>query len=85
MAKPNIHRLALDYFIKHQKELCKKYKGKELLMRGAKVIGAYNSFHEAATEGRRLFGSGNFSVQECIPGEDAYTVDIQPLVLAVQN
>ncbi|MDR1811625.1 MAG: NAD(P)-binding domain-containing protein [Candidatus Fibromonas sp.] len=53
MAKPNIHRLALDYFIKHQKELCKKYKGKELLMRGAKVIGAYNSFHEAATEGRR--------------------------------
>jgi len=54
-------------------------------MRGAKVIGAYNSFHEAATEGRRLFGSGNFSVQECIPGEDAYTVDIQPLVLAMQN
>jgi len=82
MAKPNIHRLALDYFIKHQKELCKKYNGKELLMRGAKVIGAYNSFHEAAAEGRRLFGSGNFSVQECVPGEDAYTVDIQPLVLA---
>ena len=35
MAKPNIHRLVLDYFIKHQKELCKKYKDKELLMRGA--------------------------------------------------
>jgi len=45
-------------------------------MRGAKVIGAYNSFHEAAAEGRRLFGSSNFSVQECIPGEDAYTVDM---------
>ncbi|MCL2282724.1 MAG: hypothetical protein FWC26_05340 [Fibromonadales bacterium] len=82
MAKTNIHKLALNYFIKCQKELCKKYNGKELLMHGAKVIGAYDSFHEAAANGRRLFGSGNFSVQECIPGEEAYTVDIQPLVLA---
>jgi hypothetical protein len=82
MAKQNIHKLALNYFIKHQKELCKKYKGKELLMRGAKVIDAYDTFHEAAAAGRKLFGSGNFSVQECIPGDDAYTVDIQPLVFA---
>jgi hypothetical protein len=82
MAEQNIHNLALNYFIEHQKELCAKYSGKELLMHGARVVGAFDTLHDAAEEGRRLFGSGNFSVQECIPGEEAYTVYIQPLVFS---
>jgi len=82
MAKQNIHESALNYFIEHQEELCEKYNGKELLMRGASVVGAFDTLHDAAEEGRKLFGSGNFSVQKCISGEEAYTVYIQPLVLA---
>jgi len=35
-----IHELALNYFIEHQDELCEKYNGKELLMRGAPAKGA---------------------------------------------
>ena len=82
MEERNIHETALNYFIEHQEELCERYNGKELLMRGARVIGAFDTLHAAAEEGRRLFGSGNFSVQTCIPGEEAYTVYIQPLVFA---
>ncbi|MDR2592015.1 MAG: hypothetical protein LBC59_04330 [Chitinispirillales bacterium] len=74
MAKQNIHESALNYFIEHQEELCEKYNGKELLMCGACVVGAFDTLHEAADEGRKRFGSGNFSVQKCIPGEEAYTV-----------
>jgi len=82
MPKRNIHESALNYFIAHQKELCEKYIGKELLMRGARVVGAFDTLHDAVEEGRRQFGSGNFSVQTCIPGEEAYTVYVQPLVFA---
>jgi len=71
-AKRDIHEIALDYFIEHQKELCEKYNGKELLMRGAEVVGAFDTFSDALDEGNSLFGPGNFSVQECIPGEEAY-------------
>jgi hypothetical protein len=78
----NIHESALNYFIEHQEELCGEYNGKELLMHGAYVVGAFDTLHAAAEEGRKQFGSGNFSVQRCIPGEEAYTVYIQPLVLA---
>lgn len=67
-----IHGEALDYFIEHQDELCEKYNGKRLLMRGASVVGAFDNFEDAVNEGRKLYGIGNFSVQKCIPGEDAY-------------
>jgi len=82
MAKRDIHETALNYFIAHQKELCEKYGGKELLMHGALVAGAFDSLHDAVEEGRKQFGSGKFSVQTCIPGEEAYTVYVQPLVFA---
>jgi len=82
VVKQNIHESALNYFIEHQEELCEKYNGKELLMRGAHIVGAFDTLHEAAEEGRKLFGAKNFSVQKCIPGEEAYTVYIQPEVIA---
>ncbi|MDR2579008.1 MAG: hypothetical protein LBC70_09440 [Chitinispirillales bacterium] len=80
MVKHSIHKVALDYFIEHQEELCERYNGKELLMREASVVGAFDTLHDAMEEGRKLFGSGNFTVQKCIPGEEAYTVDL-PLAL----
>ena len=73
MAEKNIHDIALEYFIAHQKELVDKYNGKFLLMRGAKVVGAFDTMNEADLEGIRQFGDGNFSLQNCIPGKEAYT------------
>lgn len=68
-----IHDVALEYFIAHQSELVEKYNGKCLLMRGTEIIGAFDSMNDADLEGIRLFGDGNFSLQNCIPGEEAYS------------
>ena len=62
----DIHTKSLYYFIKHQDELVKKYRGKELLFRGDELVGAYDSVGEAYDEGVKLFGAGNFSLMTCI-------------------
>jgi hypothetical protein len=77
-----MHELALNYFIEHQDELCAKYNGKELLMRGAHIIGAFDSVGDAWEEGCRRFNPGEFSLQTCIPGKEAYTVDMGALGIA---
>lgn len=79
MAVTDIHMKALDYFKAHQDELVEKYCGKELLLHGDELIGAYDSVGEAYSEGVGMFGEGNFSLQTCIPGEEAYTVTIRTL------
>lgn len=73
MSTKSIHEIALEYFIAHQSELVEKYNGKCLLLRGAEVVGAFDSMNEADHEGIRLFGDGNFSLQNCVPGNEAYT------------
>jgi hypothetical protein len=79
--RQKIHAQALNYFLAHQAELCAQYNGKELLMHGPVVVAAYANFQDAVRAGRRQFGGGNFSVQKCIPGEDAYTVELGVLGL----
>lgn len=74
MQTKTIHDIALDYFIAHQSELVEKYNGKCLLMHGADIVGAFDTMLDADVEGIRLFGEGNFSLQNCIPGKEAYTV-----------
>lgn len=77
----DIHTKSLDYFIKHQDELVKKYRGKELLFRGDELVGAYDSVSEAYDEGVKLFGAGNFSLRTCISGPEAYTATISNIGL----
>jgi hypothetical protein len=75
----DIHMVALDFFKAHQKELVEKYEGKELLLHGDELVGAYDSVGEAYSEGVGRFGEGNFSLQTCIPGMDAYTMTVSTL------
>lgn len=75
----DIHAIALEAFKKRQDELVEKYCGKELLFHGDELVGAYDSVGEAYSEGVGRFGEGNFSLQTCIPGEDAYTATISTL------
>jgi hypothetical protein len=77
----DIYHSALAYFIANQDELCEKYSGKELLMTADSVAGAYDSAEEAFLEGKRRFGSGNFALQTCLPGEEAYSVSISPFLV----
>ena len=68
----------LDYFVKNQTELVAQYQGKVLLLKGAAVVGAYNSALEAYEEALKQFKPGTFMLQPCEPGTGAFTVTIAP-------
>ncbi len=61
------------YFIKHQTELVKKYRGKFVVIKDEKVIGAYDSEINAYTESQKKETLGTFLIQECKPGETSYS------------
>ena len=62
------------YYLEHQNELVKKYNGRTLVIIGDKVIGDYESFEQALSQAiEKKYELGTFLIQECAPGEDAYT------------
>ncbi len=66
----------LRFFIKNQKDLVKKYRGKTLVLQGQKVIGVYENPLEAYIEVQKKHKIGTFMIQLCKPGPEAYTVTI---------
>lgn len=62
-----------QYYLDHQEELLKKYKGKVLVIKDHKVIGAFESEMEAVKETSKSHAMGTFLVQKCEPGTDAYS------------
>ena len=68
----------LEYFIANQDELCSKYNGKHLLINKQQVDSVYNNAYDAYTEGIKKFVPGEFSLQYCIPGKEAYTIKQRP-------
>jgi hypothetical protein len=69
------HLKDLEYFKANQNELCNKYGGLVLLLQNATVINAFNSLREASDKGKELFGYGNYSIQPCVEGEYAYSME----------
>ncbi len=63
-----------DYFLEHHEELLKDYSGKHLVIKGEKVVGAYDSEEEAYFKSLEKHEPGTFLVQLCTPGDEAYTV-----------
>ena len=72
MAKTNLKR-ELDYFIKNQEKLVKKYEGKFLVLKDQKIIGIYATVGEAYWGAQKEHPLGTFAIQHCIPGPEAYT------------
>ncbi|GBU23876.1 hypothetical protein R83H12_02010 [Fibrobacteria bacterium R8-3-H12] len=68
------HLRDLEYFKENQNELCKKYRGLVLLLQNAAVVNAFNTLREASDKGKEMFGYGNYSIQPCIYGEQAYSM-----------
>ncbi len=62
-----------DYYLKHQDELVKKYNGKFVVIVGEKVVGAYDTEMEAYLQSKKEHELGTFLIQECTPGDEAYT------------
>ena len=70
MAKPL--EKEFKYYLDHQDELVEKYNGKFIVIKGNKVIGAYDSELEAIEKTSKEYELGTFLVQKCEQGEDSY-------------
>jgi len=62
-----------EYYIANQTELLKQYRGKFIVIKNCKVIGAYDSELEAVNKTSKEHLLGTFLVQKCEPGTESYT------------
>lgn len=62
-----------EYYLKNQKELVKKYKGKYLVIKDREVKGDFESELDAYGFASKSFEPGTFLIQPCLPGEESYT------------
>jgi hypothetical protein len=62
------------YYIKHQDELLRQYNGKYIVLSDCAVAAAADDNDKAYNIGKEKFGLGNFIVQLCTPGTEAYTM-----------
>ena len=69
-----------NYYLANQNELVKKYNGRTLVIMGEKVIADYADDNEAYFEAEKKYGLGNFLLQKCTPGEEAYSVIFHSMV-----
>lgn len=62
-----------EYYLSNQSELVSKYNGKYIVITKDGVVGSYDSEAEGYYDGKDKFGLGNFIIQLCSPGDDAYS------------
>lgn len=64
-----------NYYLQHQNELVEKYNGKYLIITKDGVVSAWNREDDAAAyhDAKDRYGLGNFIMQLCTPGAEAYT------------
>ena len=63
----------LQYFIDHQDELVKKYHGRVLVIYKQKVVKDFRDIGRAYRFASKNLPAGKYQLQECLPGEEAYT------------
>ena len=61
------------YYVEHQNELVEKYKGKYVVIKNDKVLGAYDDQLEALKITCQTEELGTFLVKKCEPGMESYT------------
>ena len=61
------------YYTTNQVALVKKYLGKYVVVKGTKVLGAYDSEAKAYLETTKKHAAGTFLIQFCAPGESAFS------------
>jgi hypothetical protein len=61
------------YYLAHQDELVTQYNGKYLIISNNKVLYASPDGDHAFEKGVEMAGLGNFIMQLCTPGQEAYT------------
>jgi hypothetical protein len=71
----------MQWFIANQDELVLRYKGKHIALLGKEVVGVYDSHPTAYTDIEMRGLLGRAMIQECIAGEEAYTVECPSIEL----
>ena len=66
-------RKEFEWYLENQNELVIQYDGKYLVISGRKVLFASVDKNEAYNNGINGVGVGNFILQHCTAGEEAYT------------
>ncbi len=61
------------YYLEHQDEFVKKYKGKFIVIKDLKTIGVFDSELEVIEKTVEKHELGTFLVQKCEPGAESYT------------
>ena len=62
-----------QYYLQNQDRLVKEYNGKFLVITRDGVAGAYDSEADGYYAAKERFGLGQFIVQLCTPGDEAYS------------
>lgn len=62
-----------QYYLDNQDELVKRYNGKYLIIFNNEVVSAFNSEDEAYMYAKDKYGLGNFLLQLCTKGPEAYS------------
>jgi hypothetical protein len=73
---PEPLRKDLEWYIKNQQELSRKYNGKVLLIVNQNLIGAFGSMQEAYATAVKDYALGTFTLQPCSPDADSYTLTL---------
>lgn len=61
------------YYLDHQEDLIKKYKGRYIVIRNDEVIGDYSTESDAYEQSKKKYKVGSFLIQLCSPGKSDYT------------
>ena len=73
------------YYLANQDELLRDYNGKYLVISDKKVIYSSKNNEEALQKGLEMAGAGNFIMQLCTPGEEAYTAKCYTPGIRIKN
>jgi len=65
-----------DYYLEHQDELVEEYNGKYLVICNNSVVGSFDDEDTAYFHAVEKYGLGNFIIQLCTPGDEAYTINM---------
>jgi hypothetical protein len=64
----------LDFYIKNQDEIVKRYDGRVLVLHKQQVAGDFDSLTDAYFTAKDRYAAGTFSIIKCSPGDKDYTV-----------
>ena len=64
---------SFEYYVLHQPELVEKFSGRYLVIVGEAVVGDYEDRESALNAAAAGYKPGEFLIQQCTPGDSAYT------------